>query len=215
MGLFDFLKPAQKTYNTKIVSEIILADGIGGSFAKNDFVETWNKLNEVFPIDKSNDRLEGLLYTELIAARLMMSFLACRELRYISMNKSSAMLEQAFVKIAEKFFSEVEFEYSESLVELFQYRRTSYTKAYEKSDSENKNMAMAMVFIEYLSNSYKNRPLLYEVPNSQKPWLNGVVSMNAIHNPTQEQIKFSLILATSMIYRANDLFSTNKCIIVD
>ena len=74
---------------------------------------------------------------------------------------------------------------------------------------------MAMVFIVYLSNTYKDRPLLYEVPNSQKPWLNGATSMNAIHNPTQEQIKFSLILSTNMIDRANDIFSTSKCIIVD
>ena len=215
MGLFDFLKPNQPTYNTKEVSEIILAAGTGNSFAKDNFTDTYNKMVEVFYKNPNDQQIVNAIYFELMAARLIIFFLACRDLRYKPIGKPAVMLEQSFIDTTKNFFSEIQDAYKIKLNDLFQYRRISYSKAFETAEKDKKYMAVGIVFHEYLTNSLKNRPLLYEVPNAEKPWLDGITSMNDIHHATQEEFIYCSALAANMIELANAILNSKKCNLVD
>ena len=196
------------------VAEIILAVGTGGYPAQPDFKATWDKLVEVFYKNKNDQRIVDLLYFELVAARLIIYFLACLDLRYKPINSSGAMLVQIFGDRTKSFLIESQSRYSVNLLDLFKYRMLSYSAAYEEADKDNKNTTVALIFLEYLSNSVKNRPLLFQLPNKEKPWLDRITSMNDIHSASQEDCKYCLAFATHMIDRADATFSSKVCDIV-
>lgn len=204
MGIFDIFKPTFKTYTSRDIALRILTigTGVGASGIEIDFSESYSRMLSALNVTSKDEEAYGpLLYFELVAVRLMSSYLFLKHYQYMPAVNNPVKLDEQFTDIASSFLSAAKVNYNVDIERLFTFRFSSYTNAFNESNKNNANahILIGNVFYVYVLNSLQNCPLQSNVssdPGSTKtPWMDGRTSL-PVYRATQDGFSYchSLIL---------------------